>query len=327
MKSMRNCAYLAVGVLLSLSLATTNPARAVSDPQAGNVVAVPPNINLFIYYNDVVGSGTVTTTNGTNLNHTRLALDANVFRYIHTMSIGGYVAGTDVVVPIVSYLGDQKVNGEEVPHKSGFGQPNFGLVFWPINQPKAGNYILLHGWISPPISSFSKITPLTGPELNPANNVLTEDIEIGARTRLFGSQTTPNVAIEGWYDAYFYQNNPNFAAVNLPAPGGFAPADVTFREQPTQELRAYLTYTFEPRIGAFGAVGFYQSFGGKQTLRIAGVPQAIDTGNRTNESQLRFFLTSFVSPSVQAGIYLYYDIAAHGGPEQRVLGLRVVKAF
>lgn len=325
-KSKRTRAY-AIAAAMSLSLiATTHPARA-TDPQAGDAAAVPPNLNLLLYYNVVIGSGTVTATNGTNSDHTRLAIDANVFRYIHTVDIGGYTAGVDVVLPYETYLGNQKVDGTSLAHKNGFGQPNFGLFFWPINQPKAGNYLLVSGWVSPPISSFSKINNLTAPVLTPANNLLTEEIEIGARTRLLGTQSTPNLALEGWSTTYFYQENSNYASVNLPSAYGPVSEDVTYHEQPTEEMRTYLTYTFKPEIGAFAAIGFLQSFGGKQTLSIAGVPQSLDTGNRTNESQLRFFLTSFLAPSIQASAFVYYDVAAHGGPKQRIVALRLIKIF
>jgi hypothetical protein len=321
-------AYLAAA-MVSLSLVSANPALALTDPQAGDLVALPPNINIFLYYNALGNAGTVTTTNGTNLDHTRLQTDINIFRYVHTVSIGGSVGGAEMLLPYVGYLGEQKVGGAQVAHRSGFGQPNFGLFFWPVNLPKTGTYYLLSGWLSPPISSFTKINNLTAPTLSSANNTLTETIETGARTLLLGTPTTKNLAIEGFYDLSFFQSNPNYASVYQPTPAGrrVGPFDATFRQQPTQELRAYLTYTFDPMIAASTSLGFYQSFGGKQTLKIAHVPQIVDTGNRTNESQLRFYLTSFVTETVQARLFVYYDVAAYGGPKQRVIGLRFAKAF
>jgi hypothetical protein len=216
-----------------------------------------------------------------------------------------------------------------VAHRSGFGQPNFGLFLWPVNLPKTGIYYLLSAWLSPPISSFTKINNLTAPTLSSANNTLTETIETGARAPLLGTPTTKNLAIEGFYDLNLFQSNPNYASVYQPIPGGrrVGPFDATFRQQPTQELRAYLVYTFDPKVGATTSLGFYQSFGGKQTLKIAHAPQIVDTGNRTNESQLRFYLTSFVTQTVQARLFFYYDVAAYGGPKQRVIGLRFAKAF
>ena len=84
---------------------------------------------------------------------------------------------------------------------------------------------------------------------------------------------------------------------------------------------------FAPQVFGFGTLGFYQSFGGKQTLTIPGLSGYIDTGLRTNESQLRFFVSTFVSPTIQASVYAYCDVAAHGGPKQRLVGFRLSTIF
>ncbi len=327
-KSNQRCIHLFLAAsAMSLSLAAAMPARA-SDPEPNDTVALPPNINLLLYYNIFNGTGTVTTASGEDLNHTRIATNINVLRLIHTVDIAGYTVGAEVELPYAAFLGGQKIGGVGAAHQSGFGQPDLNLFFWPVNNPKTGTYVVLSGWFAPPISSFSKIHDLSIPTLTPANNLMNETIEVGAATTIFGEQSKPNLSVQGWYDGYFYQDNPNYASTYLPTPvGPIGPVDATLREQPTQEFRFYLTYNFAPRIAGFGSIGFLQSFGGKQTLRLAGVPDAVDTGSRTNESQFRFFLSSFISPTIQTSLLFYYDIAAHGGPEQRFVGLRLAKFF
>jgi len=236
---------------------------------------------------------------------------------------------------------------------SGFAQPNLGVFMFPLNNPVTGTYVVVAPWISPPISSFNKNS-----NLNPAQNIFTYELELGFRTTLIGTPKTPNLSVEFWGEGYGFADNTNSADVNPvvnadSVPGIYGLFGVhnplqsasavaaTFREQPSAEFRVYLPYEFYPATGAFFAPGFYQSFGGKQTYRlneagtvdVAGSPTAlkagdtVDSGNRTDETQLRFVLSSFISPTAQVVLMGDYDIAAHGEPLNRVFEFRLAKFF
>ncbi len=334
---LRACLVLA-GLLLA------RPAAA-SDPLPGDLVAPPPDVNIALVYNEYLTAGQFGPAHGAaQTQDTRIAYNITALRLIHQFSFDGFTGGVQVyasaapgllppIGPSTAHLSDQ----------SGFAQPNFSAYFYPLNHPRTGTYAVIAPWIAPPISSFNK-----NAGLNPAQNVWTYELESGFRTTLLGSPAGRNLAMELWGEVYLHGQNGNSAYVSpevtaddLPAiyayahdfinpaiPGGNPIAyqtgtAATFREQPTEEMRVYLPYEFAPAALAFVAPGFYQSFGGKQTYKLHQTGVVADSGNRTNETQLRLILAGFINRHTQLVLGGYYDIAAHGEPVTRTVLFRV----
>jgi len=365
-KQLRACLFSAI---LPIAAGWGHAALAQSDPFPGDGIAPPVNVNIGLYYNEFSDAGTFGAVHGSNYSHdTHISTDINVARYIRTFDIDGFLSGVQIYEPYVAFIGSQQLGvsniaGPDVPalggqlpsygagranlsHNSGFGQPNMGIFSYLIDNPDSGTYGVVAPWISPPISGFNKDA-----NLNPAQNVWTYELELGFRAVLFGTPTTPNLAVELWSESYLYGDNNNSALVepevtanNIPAiyglyhqlSGGAIPdsnplqaASITgarFHEQPTQEFHFYLPYEFNTYTRAFIAPGFFQSFGGKQTYKLANGAK-IDSGNRTNETQLRLVAATFVSPTTQVMLIGDYDVEAHGQPLDRTLELRIAKFF
>lgn len=322
----RKLRALTFGGALAAALGVGAAARA-SDPLPNDSVALPVNINLGLFYNQFANSAAFAPVHGRDESGTRVVTDVTVLRYIRTFEVGGVEAGAQVYLPIVGFLGQQKIGGANVTSHGGFGQPNFSVFFWPVNNPATGSYVVVAPWVSPPVSSFSPNDTLN-PTSGTPGDAWFEEIEIGGRMLVMGTPKTRNLALEGWTTTYFYQSNPHFRVQGTP----FGTLGATYRQQPEEELRAYAIYTIDPATVATVALGYYQSFGGKQTVKIPtlgqfGIDPIADTGQRTNESQLRLFGSIFVAPTIQLSAYAYYDIAASGGTKQRLIGVRVAKVF
>ncbi len=330
------------GAVLAAAASCAGPAWA-SDPFPGDDIAPPVNINIGMIYTQFSNAGSFGQLHGgSDIHHsTRFVLDATTLRYIRIFEVAGYEAGVQVYEPYVGFIGNQQLGinpaaatyGQSayanLSKNSGFAEPNFSAFFWPINDPERGNYLVIAPWISPPVSSFNK-----NYSLNPAaQNVWQYEMEIGARTIVYGTPATQNVALSLWATGYEYGNNHNSAyvvpSVTIPAFGVTtqpAAYNATFHEQPTLELRAYLPYQIIPATEGFIAPGIYQSFGGKQTYHIHGGP-AEDSGNRTNETQIRLVAGSFVTPRAQVLLIGAYDVAAHGQPLNRTAEVRLTVFF
>jgi len=74
------------------------------------------------------------------------------------------------------------------------------------------------------------------------------------------------------------------------------------------------------------APGLFQSFGGKQTYTLSNGAK-LDAGTRTQTTQLRFVISSFISPHVQLMLAGTYDLVDHGAPLNRGVMLRVGTFF
>ena len=49
----------------------------------------------------------------------------------------------------------------------------------------------------------------------------------------------------------------------------------------------------------------------------------VDSGSRTNETQVRLIASTFLSHSLAVMLAGYFDVAAHGGPLNRTVLLRL----
>jgi hypothetical protein len=282
-----------------------------SDPLPGDAIGLPPDVNIGLVYNVLVGSGDFAPAHGSDItNHTKLSVDVTVLRYVRTFGIDGYTVGAQAVLPINVFLSPAKVGGATLSTNSGFQQPLLGVFAFPVNDDADGRSVAVGGWVFPAISSFNK-----NYTVNPSENLTTYEAEAGFHQILFGDPKGSNLALEAWDEAYFYSDNSNFGPRQ------------TFREQPTDEVRVYLNYVVNPKIGLFVAPGFFQSFGGKQTVAIQGTPIVVDSGNRTNISEIRFAAGMFLSPTVQVMGVGEYDVAGHGGFLQRSVQIRIAKFF
>jgi hypothetical protein len=340
-------------------------AFATPDPLPGDLVAPPVNLNIGLLYDVYNNTGQYGPAHGDAYKtDTRFSDNITVARYIHLFSLDGYTAGVQAYLPYVAFLGNQQIGsnlGSLAPgllppvgavkanysRESGFSQPNFSAFIYPINDPATGTYAVISPWISPPLSSFSK-----NKAINPAENVWTYEMELGYRMTLLGSPKGRNLSVEFWGEGYLFGQNgsssdvsPTVTANDLPAAYAFAhefinpeipganPIETqtvtpaTFREQPSEEFRVYLPYEIAPAMDAYIAPGIFQSFGGKQTYKIHANGEIVDSGLRTNETQLRLVAATFVSPTTQIILAGYYDLAAHGGPLNRTLEIRIGMFF
>jgi hypothetical protein len=345
------------GTLLPLATCLGAHSALASDPLPGDGIAPPVNVNIGLFYNEFSDAGAVGAVHGSTYSQdTHISTDIAVARYIRTFQVHGITMGGQIYEPYVGFLGTQQAGQANIPSplpapfpsfgpgranlsaESGFGQPNLGVFAFLLNKPASGTYFVVSPWIAPPISSFNQ-----NAYLNAGQDAWVYEMELGFRTTLLGTPTTKNLAIELWSESYAFGDNNNSAYVtptvfanNIPAiytelgvhnplPTA-SPQPARFEEQPSQEFRVYLPYEFLPSTGGFIAPGFFQSFGGKQTYTLRN-GEKVDSGNRTNETQLRLVASTFVSPTTQIVLAGYYDVAAHGEPLNRTFLLRIAKFF
>jgi len=312
---LRACLF---GAALSFMAGFAGKALA-SDPWAGDAIGLPPDLNIALFYDVFNASGDFGPPHGSDItNHSKLGVDVPIFRYVHTWGIDGVTVGAQAVVPIDLFLSGTEVGGQHLSTQSGFTQPLLGVFAFPVNDDADGRSVATGAWIFPPISSADK-----NKDVNPSENLTTFEVESGFHQILAGDPKGSNLALEGWGEAYFFSDNTSWA---------YGPFGATYREQPSFETRVYLPYVINPATNLFIAPGFYQSFGGKQTYKLSGaLPPGLarvqDSGNRTDESQLRFFAGMFLTPTVQVEGLGTYDVAARGGFLGRSIQFRIFKIF
>ena len=332
---------LATSAVLAVACAAVSPAFA-SSPLPGDAVPPPVGINIFLYYNEFTNAGAIGALHGPTYDHnTRIAADIQALRYIHTFELGGMEAGVQMTQAYSSFLGGQEMGLPAVgpfgpgrarlAHGGGFAQPQLSAFIFAYANPATGTYLVLSPWIAPPIGSYDK-----NATLNYTQNLWTVEGEAGFHTTLLGRPEGQNLGLELWGEVYVYGDNNDAAAVS-PAvyanqyltAGPVQPAfalPARLHEQPSEEFRVFLPWQFYPATRATIIPGYYQAFGGKQVDRLAN-GATVDTGRRTNESQLFLGVSTYLSPHWQVMVNGQYDLAAHGAALNRAVELRVATAF
>ncbi|MDE2319820.1 MAG: transporter, partial [Rhodospirillales bacterium] len=214
---------------LALAFCLTSLSARASDPWPDEAEQPPPGLNIVLYYNAFANAGSYGQPNGNVIDqHTRINVDVQALRYIHTFNIENVLAGAQVYVPYVSFIGGQQVGvpGIGAPAglpagtpaygaghaalgaASGFGQPSFGAFVFPYWSARSDTGLVLAAWLSPPISGYNR-----NASLNYAQNLWTGELEAGFRTTLAGQADGRNLAVSAWGEAYFYGRNGNAGLV------------------------------------------------------------------------------------------------------------------
>ncbi|WP_297491796.1 transporter [Acidocella sp.] len=314
--------------LSSLSLDAAPANALTSDPLPGEAVPPPANINILFYYNLFTNAGVLEPVRGDGYaRDTHISLDLQGLRYIRTFNAGGMLGGVQAILPYIGAVGHQVLGVPHLPptygpgrinlsHSAGFIQPAFSAFIFPISRPASDTYLVTAFWVCPPIGSYDK-----NANISFTQNLWTGEIEVGAHQLLLGNKTGRNLAVEAWGEGLFYGSNGDSALV-----GAGAPIPARLSEQPSGQVRLYLPYQFFPASLATFSPGFYQSFGGKETYSLANGAK-YDAGTRTEETQLRFILSTYLSPHWQIMLNGEYDLVTHGGPLNRNVELRVATIF
>ena len=299
-----------------------------SDPLPGEAVAPPANVNILLYYNLFTNAGVLEPVRGSGYAHdTHISLDLQGLRYIRTFNVDGMLSGVQAILPYIGAVGDQVLGEPHLPptfgpgrinltHSSGFIQPAFGAFIFPISRPATDTYFVTGFWVDPPIGSYNK-----NANISFTQNLWTGELEVGGHQLLFGNKAGRNLSIEAFGEGLFYGSNNDSALV---APGIDPPARLS--EQPSGQIRLYLPYQFfAPTLATFSP-GFYQSVGGKEVYTLADGTK-VDAGSRTEETQLRVILSTYLSRHWQILLNGEYDLVAHGAPLNRNVELRVGLIF
>ncbi len=296
--------FATIGLVGALCLAP--PCAQASAPLPDEALQPPPGMNIVLYYNAFANAGSYGQPDGEVIGqHTRINVDIQALHYIHIFNVENVLSGVQVYVLYASFIGGQQVGQPGIPASAGL----------PAGIPAYG-------------PGHAALSAASG----------------------FGQPDARNLAVSAWGEAYFYGRNGNAGLVHpavyanaippiyqvyheldpaAPAANPLAPQSVTpvsFSMQPTQQLRVYFPYQFFPATHGTIVPGFYQSFGGKGDYTLASGAE-IDSGTRTNESQLQLSLSTYLTPHWQIAVNGEYDVMAHGGPLYRTVELRVGTTF
>ncbi|CAG2153881.1 transporter [Cupriavidus numazuensis] len=181
------------------------------------------------------------------------------------------------------------------------GDPMFGAVVWPLNDPQNGRYLGLASITSFPLGSYDRFRPVSV-----GRNTWTENLQA-----VFVQQFKSGWQLDVAGDVIFYGDNNDYGA---------AATGKTFSQKNTYQLQLWLSKQLTPATGA--GIGYTIVKGGQQ--KVDGQPN----GLRTDYQQVRLYASHFLNKTWQVLGEVNHAFATTGGFNQDFgLTLRVVKLF
>jgi len=251
-------------------------------------------------YNNVL-TGTVT-------NDTSLDSNIGVVRYLHYNAIFGHTYVLDLILPFGT-LSNGKIGGEQLGSTSGVADPLASVGFWFINQPEQQRYLSAAVFVSLPIGAYDNRRGL-----NLGGNRWQTDLQVDF-TQGFLDKFT--IDVSGDWISYGNNNEAGTGSQSL-SQNATCGAYVWLSYDMTSTLRRAMPTAIQASL----SIGYAGTFGGVQKLE--GVP----TGAKTDEQQIRFSYSQFITPAWQGVLSISHDVTVSGQFKQNFgLLLRVAKLF
>lgn len=280
---------------LALAIAWASPVQAAqvtTDP--GDYMALPPGTDLVVMYGQFTQRER-TYVDG-NTAPIAFSLDTNIglARYIHYLTIGGYTANVQAIVP----FGNVRLRQPVASKASGAGDLILGSALWLLNDREAQRYFVLSTFLSTPTGAYSAARG--------AVNVGENRWKATFHTSYI-QPVAKNWMLDLTGEATVFGNNNDFI-------------DARREQDPQFGVQAHLRYILTP--SSHVGLSYYHDFGASST--IAGISQS----DRLNNSSAQLTYANFITPSLQLQAQYGQGLKTRSGPkEAQRINLRVLKAF
>lgn len=279
-----------------LALCASMPAHAI-DVDAAEYQPVPPGTNLALLYYQHVDRNELYSGGQRVPGDNRLDSDIGIFRYLHYMSVGGFLTAPEVLVPF-GRLGAHGT-ASSLGSTSGVGDVIFGLPTWLLNDSVHRQYFAITPFLIAPTGSYDN-----NRALNLGNHRWQYAVQVG-----YLAGITQKLFLNLTGDVSFFGANHDFG-----------PLSQTLTESPLYELQVAVHYKLTDALDL--RAGYAHMWGGQ--TRIDGV----DQGDMSRQQKFYVGAAWFFNPSTQILATWGRDLSVENGfKETNRINLRLLKAF
>lgn len=286
----------AAGALAAVSLS------AHSVPiEPGDYIPLPGGSFIGVgYYNYAHSEKLNVEPVGDIKNDTSLNLNSGLLRAVWYPKTSSLSYNVQLLMPFAS-VNSEVAGARANTNGMQAGDPLFGAVVWPLNDPQNGRYLGLASITSFPLGSYDRFRAVSV-----GRNTWTENLQA-----VFVQQFKSGWQLDVAGDMIFYGDNNNY---------GTAAAGKTLSQANTYQLQLWLSKALTPATSA--GIGYTITKAGQQ--KVDGQPN----GLRTDYQQVRLFASHFINQSWQVLGEVNHAFATKGGFNQDFgVTLRVVKVF
>jgi hypothetical protein len=259
------------------------------------------NLNYFVYGH----SGAFIDTNGTKVPNSSANAFIGAERFAHFEYVFGHPAAFLVAEAAGSIL-NPTIGGTNLGTASGASNVNLAAFFWPYANFERKDYLVVGGYLYPPVGSYNKNQTVNFATLYQPNGQYnwTGDFQIGWEHGV-GDRFSYDVA----FDARFFGDT-----TGPIQPGSGIPLSVTTHHNTDYRAQLWLNWEWDRALRT--AVGYEGWYGG---LDYFSTPRTgtVKTGE-SFQQRLRGAVILFLSPRIQTILEVNGDVARTGGFKQSI---------
>ena len=291
---------LAVGAAMLLGSAEIASAQVI---EPNEFLPAPDGTNINLNYFVFSHNGAFIDANGKTVPDSIANAYIGVERFVRFQYLFGHPAGF-LVAQNFGSVSNPTVGGTNLGTASGVANTNFSFFFWPYANFERKDYLIVTGFLYPPVGTYNKNQAINFASQYQPNGKYnwTGDVQIGWEHGI-GDRLSYDVA----FDARFFGDT-----TGPIQPGSGIPLSVKTQHDPDYRLQLWLTWEWSPALRT--AIGYQGFFGG---LDHFSTPQTgtVKVG-KSFEQQLRGAVVLFLSPQIQTVLEVNGDVARTGGFKQ-----------
>ena len=256
----------------------------------------PAGTNLLEMYSDAYATHHLSLANSGRVGQSELMMQIETMEYVHYFNVNGVGLAPFLCLSYGS-INHVETAGSTVNGSTGWGDPLLGLVIAPIHTAETtlGMSLGVHA----PMGAY---TP--GKDVNMGQNRWNGYIQTGGMQHIWNG-----LSAELYVDGTFYADNSQAGTGRQ-----------VLRQNTSYQMQPWLRWNFQPGLAA--AIGYSQSWGGRQTL------DAAINGIEAASKQLRFGYVHVLSPDLTYTVLLSHDMVVKGGYQSDTLAeLRFIVSF
>ncbi len=268
---------------------------AAQEIEPNEFVPAPDGTNLAIGYYIYGHNSGYNVANGPTVKNSGLEVNLGLARYVHYTYVGGHPAGFQIIEAFGSESGGH-IDGQSLGSTFGASNPAFSAFIWPYANIEKKQYLVMTGFLYPPIGSYNKNAALNiAPALSGSFGWV-GDFQVG---------WDQGIGEHFSYDASVDVRGYGDTTGPVPRLGS-----ARAHRNPDFRLQAWANYNWTR--------AFQTSIGWESILGGTGYTNQFQNGTKSEFERIRGAASMFVAPNAQLLVEVNHDFVAVGGFKQTI---------
>ncbi len=267
---------------------------AAQEIEPNEFVPAPDGTNLAIGYYVYGHNDGYSVAHGPTVKNSGLEVNIGIARYVHFTYVGGHPAGFQILEAFGSESAGH-IDGQGLGSTFGGSNPALSAFIWPYANVEKKEYLIVAGFVYPPVGSYDKYAGLNAAGLLSGSNGWAGDVQLG-----WDQGIGEHFSYDASVDVRGYGDTTGPSRIG----------SLRSHRNPDFRLQAWANYNWTR--------AFQTSIGWESLLGGTGYTNQIQNGTKSEFERIRAAAALFVAPNAQVLLEVNHDFVAVGGFKQTI---------